>query len=59
MRSNDIWLGVPYDYFVFTSLQTKMAMELGVDVGEYTHFAGSLHLYKRDLDRWLKKQQEG
>ncbi len=58
MRSNDIWLGVPYDFFVFTSLQIKMAMELGVDVGEYTHFAGSLHLYKRDLDRWINKQQE-
>lgn len=48
MRSNDIWFGVPYDYFVFTSLQTKMAMELGVGVGEYTHFASSLHLYEKD-----------
>jgi len=49
MRSNDIWLGFPYDVFAFTSLQVMMAMELGVDVGEYTHIAGSLHLYERDL----------
>jgi thymidylate synthase len=49
MRSNDIWLGFPYDVFAFTCFQVKMAMELGVDVGEYTHIAGSLHLYERDV----------
>jgi len=48
MRSNDIWLGFPYDVFAFTSLQILMAMELGVDIGEYTHIAGSLHLYEKD-----------
>lgn len=45
MRSNDIWLGWPYDVFCFTSLQVMMAMELGVDVGTYTHVANNLHLY--------------
>lgn len=49
MRSNDIWLGFPYDVFNFTSLQVLMAMELGVPVGEYTHIAGSLHLYERNV----------
>lgn len=49
MRSNDIWMGFPYDVFCFTSLQVKMAMELGVDLGEYTHIAGSLHLYERNV----------
>ncbi len=48
MRSNDLWMGFPYDVFSFTALQVKMAMELGVDVGTYTHIAGSLHLYKRN-----------
>lgn len=48
MRSNDIWMGFPYDVFSFTALQVKMAMELGVGVGDYTHIAGSLHLYKRN-----------
>lgn len=48
MRSNDIWLGFPYDVFSFTCMQIKMAMELGYDVGEYTHIAGSLHLYTRN-----------
>ncbi len=48
MRSNDLWMGFPYDVFSFTALQVKMAMELGVEVGEYMHIAGSLHLYKRN-----------
>lgn len=48
MRSNDIWLGFPYDVFTFTSLQIKLAFELGLDIGEYTHIAGSLHLYDRN-----------
>jgi thymidylate synthase len=51
MRSNDIWLGFPYDVFSFTAFQVKMAMELGVDVGAYTHIAGSLHLYESSLKR--------
>ena len=52
MRSNDIWLGFPFDVFAFTSLQTLMAMELGVDLGSYTHIAGSLHLYEKDVVKW-------
>lgn len=48
MRSNDIWMGVPYDMFSFCFLQMKMAMELGVEIGTYTHYAGSLHMYQRD-----------
>lgn len=49
MRSNDIWLGFPYDVFTFTCLQIKMAFELGVGIGSYTHIAGSLHLYSRNV----------
>lgn len=48
MRSNDIWMGFPYDVFAFTAMQCKMAMELGVGIGTYTHIAGSLHLYERN-----------
>ena len=49
MRSNDIWLGFPYDVFQFTAMQILMSMELGVELGSYTHIAGSLHLYERNL----------
>lgn len=49
MRSNDLWLGFPYDVFSFTCMQIKMAFELGVNIGTYTHIAGSLHMYRRNL----------
>lgn len=48
MRSNDIWLGLPYDLFNFTCMQIQMAMELNLKVGTYCHNAGSLHLYKKE-----------
>jgi thymidylate synthase len=49
MRSNDIWLGFPYDVFQFCNLQILLSMKLGVGLGTYTHIAGSLHLYERDV----------
>jgi thymidylate synthase len=50
MRSNDAWLGLPYDLFQFTQLQLTLARSLGVDPGAYTHTAWSLHLYGHDLE---------
>lgn len=49
MRSNDIWLGTPYDVVFFTELQKHIANELGVAYGKYTHFAVSLHAYEKDI----------
>lgn len=49
MRSNDIWMGFPYDVFQFTCLQIYLAMRLNVNLGTYTHITGSLHLYKRNV----------
>lgn len=49
MRSQDVWLGVPYDIFMFTQLQHSIAQELGLPVGRYVHHATSLHIYERDL----------
>ncbi len=45
MRSNDIWLGLPYDLFTATILQELMAGWLGVRLGSYHHHVDSLHLY--------------
>ena len=50
MRSNDIWLGTPYDVVFFTELQKHIANELGVGYGKYTHFAVSLHAYDRNAN---------
>ena len=58
MRSNDIWMGLPYDVFSFTCMQILLAFKLGVGIGTYTHHAASLHLYKRDYDTALDNMQE-
>jgi hypothetical protein len=51
MRANDIWLGVPGDFFCWTQLQVTVANVLGVPPGTYTHYARSLHLYEKDLEK--------
>lgn len=45
MRSNDVWLGLPYDLFTATMLHELMADWLGVELGTYHHHVDSLHLY--------------
>lgn len=52
MRSNDVWLGLPYDVFNFTCMQIQMAMELNVNIGTYYHNVGSLHMYHKDFVRY-------
>ena len=46
MRSNDAYFGLPHDVFAFTMLQELVARSVGVDVGDYKHSVGSLHLYE-------------
>ena len=50
MRSNDIWLGTPYDVAFFTELQKYIAHRLKVECGTYTHFVTSIHVYDRNLE---------
>lgn len=45
MRSQDAWLGLPYDLFTTTVLHELLAGWLGVELGEYHHLVDSLHLY--------------
>jgi thymidylate synthase len=52
MRSNDIMLGLPYNFIQFTLLQEVMAGWLGVELGEYIHFSDSLHVYEKDLAKY-------
>lgn len=51
MRSNDAWLGMPYDVFCFTTVQAILARRLGLELGEYCHSVGSMHLYERNAER--------
>jgi thymidylate synthase len=50
MRSNDAIWGLPYDIFFFTMLQEMLSVTLGLKLGTYYHFAGSLHLYDQHLN---------
>jgi thymidylate synthase len=47
MRSNDAIWGVPYDIFLFSTFHEMMALQLGLDLGDYHHYAASLHIYER------------
>lgn len=57
MRSNDAWLGLPYDLGQFSVLQMAVAQALGVESGWYTHSAGSMHLYQKDWERAAKIEE--
>lgn len=50
MRSNDLFLGTPYNFVQFTVLQEVIAGWLGLEVGEYAQVSDSLHLYEDNLD---------
>ncbi|AXG79380.1 thymidylate synthase [Streptomyces paludis] len=51
MRGQDVWIGMPYDLFFFTTLHELVAGWLDADLGEYHHQVGSLHIYERDMER--------
>ena len=53
MRSNDLWFGFCNDQYCFSQLQKLVAEETDYDIGTYYHFAHNLHLYERDLGKFL------
>lgn len=46
MRSNDLFLGTPYNFIQFTTLQEVLAGWLDVELGSYFHLSDSLHAYE-------------
>ena len=51
MRSNDLWFGFCNDQYQFSKIQEKMAQELGISIGTYTHFVNDLHLYPKHFHK--------
>lgn len=49
-RSNDAVKAAFMNAFALIMLQKRLADELGVEVGTYTHRANSFHVYKRDYE---------
>ncbi len=59
MRSNDVYRGFPHDVFAFTFIQEIVARALSLEVGTYSHFVGSLHLYDENVERARDYLAEG
>lgn len=51
MRSNDAAEATFMNAFAFIMLQERIASELGISVGSYTHRANSFHCYEKDFAR--------
>lgn len=51
MRSNDIWLGLPYDMAFFMVLLQIVCEKTGLYAGTYYHTVGDFHLYEKHWDR--------
>ena len=49
MRSNDLWYGFCNDQYQFSMLQDMIAIELGIELGVYYHFAHNMHLYNNKI----------
>lgn len=63
MRSSDVWFGLPYDVPFFVLVMVLMRWCLAkngiyVDLGEYNHNSGSLHLYDRNVEQAQKVWME-
>jgi thymidylate synthase len=57
MRSNDAVQATFMNAFAFIALQSKLAADLGYEVGSYTHTAHSFHAYEKSFET-LKKYAE-
>jgi thymidylate synthase len=51
MRSSDIWLGLPYDFFNFSMLANVTAAALRLRLGGLTMHLGSSHLYHENFEK--------
>lgn len=59
LRSNDAYWGLPHDIFCFTMIQEMMARRLGVELGEYYQYVGSMHVYSKHLEKVSEYLAEG
>lgn len=54
MRSQDCWLGLPYDLHNFTCIQIVVSNILQLKVGTFDLIQGSLHAYEQDFEKISK-----
>jgi thymidylate synthase len=51
MRSCDFYTHLIYDVWLAMRLQEFIANAVGIESGNFTHFIGSLHAYRRDYEK--------
>lgn len=59
MRSEDAWLGLPYDLEMFGALHKSLANALFTIPGTYTHSVYSFHVYNRNYDDIINIMKTG
>jgi thymidylate synthase len=50
-RSGDLFLGIPYNIASYALLTHLIAKECNLDVGDFVHTIGDLHLYNNHVDQ--------
>jgi len=50
MRSSDVWLGLPYDFFNFSQVTNWVAANMNLPMGSVTMNLASSHLYETHFD---------
>ena len=51
MRSNDVFLGLPYNITSYAVLANMLALETGYDVGELVYSGVDVHLYQNHIEQ--------
>ncbi len=50
MRSQSALMVMPYDLFLYTMFHECVAATIGVDLGTFTQFVGSMHIYEDEIE---------
>ena len=50
MRSSDVWLGLPYDFFNFSMIANILGSVLHVPLSSMIYHLGSSHLYEKNVE---------
>jgi thymidylate synthase len=53
MRSNDLLTHYVVDIWLASKIQMYIAEQLGIGVGSFTYFSGSLHAYAKDFPKFV------
>jgi len=59
MRAQSAMIVLPYDVFLFMTLQCYIASKMNVKVGYYKHIAGTFHIYESEKELAAKILAEG